>query len=185
MIFSPAPLNGAFVIEIEKYADERGYFGRSWCTREFADHGLDAHLVQCNVSFNHEKGTLRGMHFQAPPHWETKLVRCTRGAMFDVVVDLRPTSSSFLQWLGVELTEDNGKTLYVPKGFAHGFQTLEDNTEVFYQMSDFYVPEGARGVRWNDPLFGIKWPIPVRKISKRDQEFPDSRRDHFQVMPTQ
>ena len=182
MTFSAAPLPGACVIEMEKFADERGYFARSWCTREFEEHHLDGHLVQCSVSFNRSKGTLRGMHFQIPPHGETKLVRCTRGRMYDVIVDLRHASPTFLKWFGIELTPDNGKMLYIPKGFAHGFQTLEDGTEVFYQMSDFYVPDAARGVRWNDPLFGIAWPLPVMVMSPRDREHPDAAPGQFAMM---
>lgn len=182
MIFSPAPLHGAYVVEIEKHTDERGYFGRSWCRREFGEHNLDANLVQCNVSFNNARGTLRGMHFQVPPHVETKLVRCSRGLLYDVIIDLRPSSPTFLNWFGVELTPDNGKMLYVPKGFAHGFQTLDDNTEVFYQMSEFFVPEAARGVRWDDPLFGIAWPADVTSLSKRDREYPDAVPGQFIAM---
>lgn len=184
MIFSAAPLCGVYVIEMEKYTDERGYFARSWCATEFAEYHLDAHLVQCSVSFNRSAGTLRGMHFQVPPYGETKLVRCTRGIMFDVALDLRPHSPTFLKWFGAELTAENGKMLYIPKGFAHGFQTLADATEVLYQMPDYYVPEAARGVRWNDSLFGINWPRTVTTISRRDQEFPDSAPEHFQIMVT-
>lgn len=182
MIFSPAPLDGVYVIEMEKYQDERGYFARSWCTREFAEHRLDAHLVQCSVSFNHAAGTLRGLHFQVPPHGETKLVRCIRGSLFDVALDLHPHSPTFLKWYGVELTEENGRMLYIPKGFAHGFQTLADATEVLYQISDYYVPEAAHGVRWNDPLFGINWPRTVTTISTRDKEYADSSPEHFNMM---
>jgi dTDP-4-dehydrorhamnose 3,5-epimerase len=182
MFFSPAPLDGVFVIEMQKFEDERGYFARSWCSKEFAEHHLEANLVQCSVSFNRTAGTLRGMHFQIPPHGETKLVRCTRGALFDVALDLRPHSPTFLKWFGVELTVDNGKMLYIPKGFAHGFQTLADETDVLYQMADFYIPDAARGVRWNDPLFGIKWPRTTTVISQRDREYPDSAPEHFTMM---
>jgi dTDP-4-dehydrorhamnose 3,5-epimerase len=169
MIFKETRLVGAYVIDLEKIEDERGFFARSWCQREFAAVGLDANLVQCNISHNHRKGTLRGLHYQLPPAAETKLVRCTRGAMFDVIVDLRPNSPTFLQWLGVELSADKYIILYVPKGFAHGFQTLVDNTEVFYQMSEFYAPELAGGLRWDDPQLGIDWPLPVRVMSQKDQ----------------
>ena len=179
MIFGQTELPGAYIVELEKLEDERGYFARSWCQREFEAHGLDARLVQCNVSMNRKAGTLRGMHFQMPPFAEAKLVRCTRGALFDVIIDLRPDSPTFLKWFGIELTSDNGKMMYIPKGFAHGFLTLEDDTEVFYQMSEFYAPECARGVRWNDPLFGIKWPRNKTVISARDATYPDSAESDF------
>jgi dTDP-4-dehydrorhamnose 3,5-epimerase len=174
MIFVELKLKGAYVIELEKLEDERGWFARSWCKQEFYEQGLDPNLAQCNISFNRKMGTLRGMHYQLPPFAETKLVRCTRGALYDVIIDLRPDSPTFLQWAGIELTADNRKTLYVPKGFAHGFQTLEDNTEVFYQMSDFYAPDHARGVRWNDPLFDIQWPEEESIISQKDQTYEDA-----------
>ncbi len=173
MVFVETPLRGAYVIEIERQEDERGFFARSWCEREFAAKGLDHHLVQCNVSFNKRKGTLRGLHYQIPPHGEVKLVRCTKGALFDVIVDLRKQSSTFLQWFGVELTASNHKMLYIPKLFAHGFQTLEDETEVFYQMSAFYEPPAAKGLRWNDPKLGINWPEAHRTISEKDRLYPD------------
>ena len=159
MHFSSTPLADAVLIELEKFEDDRGYFARTWCIREFRDHGLDDHLVQCSTSFNRVKGTLRGLHYQCAPHAETKLVRCTRGAIFDVIADIRPSSPTFLRWFGVELTPDNGRMLYIPKGFVHGFQTLEQDSEVFYQMSDFYEPTAARGVRWNDPLLSVRWPL--------------------------
>ncbi len=173
MIFVEAPLKGAFIIDLKRLEDERGYFARSFCQREFLEHGLDPNVVQCNVSFNKNKGTLRGMHFQAPPCAEAKLVRCTRGAIYDVIVDLRGDSPAFLQWYAIDLTAENRTALYIPKGFAHGFQTLEDHTEVFYQMSEFYTPEYSQGFRWNDPLFNIQWPIEVSIISARDQTYPD------------
>ena len=179
MIFLQTELMGACIVELEKLEDERGYFARSWCQREFEAQGLDTRLVQCNISMNRKSGTLRGMHFQVPPFAEAKLVRCTRGALFDVIIDLRPDSPSFLKWIGVELTVDNGKMMYIPKGFAHGFLTLEDDTEIFYQMSEFYAPECARGVRWDDPLFGIRWPRNVTVISDRDATYPDSAESHF------
>ncbi len=174
MKFTPTTLRGAYLIEIEKMTDERGWFGRSWCREEFADHGLDPDLAQCNVSFNNKRGTLRGMHYQLPPFAETKLVRCTSGAVFDVIIDLRPDSPTFLRWFGATLTPGHATTMYVPKGFAHGFQTLEDNSEVFYQMSTVYAADSARGVRWNDPLFGVQWPGADRVISRKDQEYGDS-----------
>jgi len=179
MTFTETELAGVFVVGLQKMEDERGYFARSWCREEFREHGLDDALVQCNVSFNRAKGTLRGMHYQAAPHGESKLMRCTRGALFDVALDLRPASATFLRWFGVELTQDNGKMLFIARGCAHGFQTLADDTEIFYQMSQVYVPEAARGVRWSDPLFGIRWPMEVRRISPRDRDYPDSTRAQF------
>ncbi len=173
MIFNETKLKGAFIIELEKRDDERGFFARSFCTREFETHAINPRVVQCNISFNKKKGTLRGLHFQKDPYEETKLVRCTLGAICDVIVDLRSSSETFKQWVSVELTAHNGKMLYVPEGFAHGFQTLEDNTEIFYQMSEFYNPESASGVRWNDPAFGIQWPEDERAISEKDRQFPD------------
>ena len=172
MIFVETPLQGAYVIEIEKHEDERGFFARSWCAREFSAKGLDHHLVQCNVSFNKLKGTLRGLHYQIPPHAEVKLVRCTKGSLFDVIVDLRKDSPTFLNWFGVELTGTNYRMLYIPEHFAHGFQTLEDDTEIFYQMSEFYEPAAARGIRWNDPCLAISWPLTNHIISTKDQESP-------------
>ncbi len=151
--------------------DERGFFARTFCVEEYEVHGLNPRLVQCNISFNKRKGALRGMHFQAAPHEEARLVRCTMGAIYDVIIDLRPDSPTFKHWVAVELTADNRKMLYVPEGFAHGFQTLEDNTEVFYQMSEFYHPERANGVRWDDPGFGVEWPADERTISPRDLEY--------------
>lgn len=172
MIFRETKLKGAFVIELEKKTDERGYFARTYCEHEFSGHGLNAHFVQCNVSFNKRKGTLRGMHYQAEPYAEAKLVRCTRGSLFDAIIDLRPESPTCRQHVSEILSADNGKMLFIPEGFAHGFQTLEDDTEVFYQMSQFYHPEVARGVRWNDPAFQIAWPPADRIIIQRDQEYP-------------
>lgn len=173
MIFTQTALQGAYVVEPEKIEDQRGFFCRTWCTKVFKEHGLNHNLVQCNISYNKKKGTLRGMHFQVYPHEEAKLVRCTMGAFFDVIIDMRPKSATFMQWVGVELSAVNRKMLYIPEGFAHGFQTLEDNTEVFYQMSEFYYPEAAKGLRWNDPQFNIEWPEDVRTISPKDQSFPD------------
>jgi len=169
MIFTETKLNGAFIIDLEPIQDERGFFARTWCKNEFAAHGLNPNLVQCNTSFNKKKGTLRGMHYQSPPYEEAKLVRCTMGAVYDVIVDIRKESKTFLQWIACELTAQNRKMLYVPEGFAHGFQTLEDNTEVFYQMSEFYHSDHAAGLRWDDPAIDIKWPIPEVVISKKDK----------------
>ncbi|MGB6130425.1 MAG: dTDP-4-dehydrorhamnose 3,5-epimerase [Acidobacteriaceae bacterium] len=172
MQFFETGLSGAFKISIEPRCDERGFFARTWCCREFAAHGLNPALVQCNISVNTRRGTLRGVHYQAAPHQEAKLVRCTRGAIYDVVVDLREASSTFKQWIGVELTAQNHEMLYIPEGCGHGFLTLEDDTEVFYQMSQFYEETAARGVRWNDPAFGIEWPGAVEVISDRDAQYP-------------
>jgi dTDP-4-dehydrorhamnose 3,5-epimerase len=173
MIFKETKLKGAYVIEINPLEDERGFFARSFCAKEFKEHGLNQNIAQCNISYNGKKGTLRGMHYQAAPHEEAKLVRCTMGAIYDVIIDLRPDSSTFKKWIGVELTKENRRMLYVPEGFAHGFQTLEDHTEVLYQMSEFHHPEWARGVRWNDPTFGIFWPVNVEIISIGDQQYLD------------
>jgi len=176
MIFTETALKGAFVIELEKNEDERGFFARTFCRKEFEAYGLNPNLVQCNISFNEKKGTLRGMHYQTAPHEETKLVSCIRGAIYDVIIDLRPDSPTYCQWFAVELSAENYKMLYVPGGFAHGFQTLEDNTVVFYQMSEFYHPECARNVRWDDPAFGIGWPLSGRIMSKKDMNYPDFRK---------
>lgn len=173
MIFKETKLKGAYVIEINPLEDERGFFARSFCAKEFKEHGLNQNIAQCNISYNGKKGTLRGMHYQAAPHEEAKLVRCTMGAIYDVIIDLRPDSATFKKWIGVELTKENRRMLYVPEGFAHGFQTLEDHTEVLYQMSEFHHPEWARGVRWNDPTFGIFWPVNVEIISIGDQQYLD------------
>ncbi len=174
MIFHKLKLEGAYRIDLEPREDERGFFARAWCQRELAEHGLETRVVQSNLSYNRHKGTLRGMHYQAPPHEEVKLVRCIRGSIFDVILDLRPDSPTYLQWVGVELTAANRQMLYVPRGFAHGFQTLEDDTEVFYHVSEFYHPEAERGVRWNDPQFAIQWPaVEKRIISPKDQNWPD------------
>ena len=166
-------LKDAFVIEPERIEDERGLFARTFCRHEFDAHGLNSNLLQCSVSFNRKRGTLRGMHYQVAPHGEAKLVHCTRGAIYDVIVDLRVEFGTFGQWVAVELSADNGLMLYIPEGLAHGFQTLRDETEVFYQISEFYSPEHARGVRWNDPTFAIEWPIVNPIISARDQSHPD------------
>jgi dTDP-4-dehydrorhamnose 3,5-epimerase len=179
MIFHETALPGAWRIDLQKLVDERGFFARSFCQHEFAEHGLDPAVAQCNVSQNKQRGTLRGMHFQLPPAAEAKLVRCTRGAIYDVILDLRPHSPAFLRWEAFELTTAGYEMLYIPRGFAHGFLTLADDSEVFYQMSEFYAPSLASGVRWDDPLFGIHWPEPVRCISHRDQSYPDSDSEQF------
>ncbi len=173
MIFKPANLRGAYVIEPERRVDFRGYFARTFCEKEFAALGLETRIAQCSVSFSQRKGTLRGMHYQLAPFEEVKVVRCLRGAIFDVIIDLRPESSTFKRYFAAELNDRNGNALYVPIGFAHGFQTLTDNTEVFYQMSQYYSESHARGVRWNDPTFAIAWPKDKRTILKRDQDYPD------------
>ncbi|MBW2164944.1 MAG: dTDP-4-dehydrorhamnose 3,5-epimerase [Deltaproteobacteria bacterium] len=173
MIFAETKLKGAFIIQPEKLEDERGFFARTWCKRELEAHGLNPNLVQCNISFNKKRGTLRGMHYQVPPYEEAKLVRCSMGAIYDVIIDLRPDSQAFKQWISVELTAENRKMIYVPEGFAHGSLSLEANTEVFYQMSEFYAPDCARGVRWSDPAFGIVWPGDVTVISESDNQYPD------------
>lgn len=173
MIFHETSLKGAYVIEPERIEDSRGFFARIWCKREFRDRGLDSSLKQCGISFNRKRGTLRGMHYQATPYEETKLIRCTAGAIHDVIIDLRPDSETFKKWVAVDLSGENRKMLYVPGGFAHGFIALADATEVFYQMSQFYMPDHARGVRWDDPAFSIEWPIPVTEIAERDRSYPD------------
>jgi dTDP-4-dehydrorhamnose 3,5-epimerase len=173
MIFRETKLPGVLEVYPQPNADERGFFARSWCQNEFERRGLNPRVVQCNISFNVKKGTLRGIHYQDRPYAEDKLVRCTKGSIYDVVVDLRPQLPSFKEWIGVVLTGANRQMLYVPEGCAHGFLTLEDETEVFYQMSQFYHPELARGVRWNDPAFKIAWPVRVEVISERDRTYPD------------
>lgn len=172
MRFTETPLAGAFVIAPEPIEDERGFFARAYCDDEFAARGLEHGFVQCNISFNRRAGTLRGMHLQAAPHGEAKLVRCTAGALFDVIVDLRPDSPTHLQWFGARLDARSRAMLFVPRGFAHGFQTLEDDTEVFYQMSTRHEPAAARGLRWDDPALGIRWPLPDPILSPRDRAYP-------------
>ncbi|MGV7223240.1 MAG: dTDP-4-dehydrorhamnose 3,5-epimerase [Nitrospinales bacterium] len=173
MIFTETKLKGAYIIEIEKLKDHRGFFARSWCQNEFGTKGLVSHVVQTNISSNKKKGTLRGMHYQLSPYEETKLIRCTRGAIYDVLIDLRPASPTYTQWVGIELTAENYKMLYVPENFAHGFQSLEDDTEVTYQVSQFYTPGSESGIRCDDPLFRIDWPIKVQVISDKDKNWPD------------
>lgn len=173
MTFEGTPLSGAFVIHPDRFDDERGYFARLFCTEEFIAHGLNASIAQSHASWNRLRGTLRGMHWQEVPHAEVKLVRCTMGALYDVIVDLRPDSPTFKQHFGVELTARNGLLLYIPEGFAHGYLTLEDSTEVAYQISTVYAPDFARGARYNDPAFGIVWPLPISMIAERDRTYPD------------
>jgi dTDP-4-dehydrorhamnose 3,5-epimerase len=175
VIFTPTPLAGAFVVELERREDERGFFARSFCREEFESRGLSPAVAQCNVSFNARRGTLRGMHYQADPHAEAKLVRCTQGAIWDVVVDLRRGSPTFKRWYGVELSAANRRALYAPEGTAHGFQSLADDCEVLYLMSRAYLPDAARGVRWDDPAFGIEWPIASPYLSERDRGFAPFR----------
>jgi dTDP-4-dehydrorhamnose 3,5-epimerase len=175
VLFRETKLSGAFVIELQKHEDERGFFARCWCQKEFEARGLNPRTVQCNVSFNKLKGTLRGMHYQVGPCAESKLVRCTRGAIYDVIIDLRRESPTYKQYVSEVLSSSNYEALFIPEGFAHGFQTLEDNSEVFYQMSEFYSPEHQRGVRYNDPAFKISWPIEATVISDRDRNYEDFR----------
>ncbi len=173
MRFVPLPLPGAFLVEPEPLADTRGFFARTFCREEFAARGLDPELAQCSISFNKRTGTLRGMHYQKPPHEEAKLVRCTAGAIHDVILDLRRDSPAYLRWTGVDLSAENRSALYIPRGLAHGFLTLADDSEVLYQISRFFEPGSAAGVRWNDPAFGIDWPAGVNVISDRDRDYAD------------
>ena len=173
MTFHETAIGGVWVVEPERFADERGFFARTWDTREFADHGLNGRLVQCSVSFNVRRGTLRGLHYQAAPHEEAKLVRCTSGAVYDVAVDLRAGSETLGRWVGVELSPQNRLALYVPEGCAHGFLTLADGSEVAYQMSEFHFPDASRGVRYDDPAFAINWPGDVLVVNERDRSYPD------------
>ncbi|GAB4134519.1 MAG: dTDP-4-dehydrorhamnose 3,5-epimerase [Cyanobacteria bacterium J069] len=168
MLFTETHLKGAFIVDLDRKSDDRGYFARAFCGKEFEDHGLKPFVAQCNLSFNQAKGTLRGMHYQVAPATETKLIRCIRGAVYDVIIDMRPDSATYLQHVGVELTPDNGRALYVPEMFAHGYQTLTDDAEVMYAVSEFYTPGCERGARYNDPIFGIRWPLPVAVISEKD-----------------
>lgn len=173
MTFRETVLKGAFTIDLDRVEDERGFFARSWCVKEFEANGLDTRLVQCNVSFNKVRGTLRGMHYQVAPAAEVKVVRCTQGAIHDVIADLRPDSPTYKQAFSVLLSAENRRMLYIPKGFAHGFLTLTDDAEVFYQMSEYYAPECARGFRWDDATFAISWPDQVRIISSKDRNYSD------------
>jgi len=168
MIFNHTTLNDAFLIDIEKKEDSRGFFARAWDIKEFQQNGLNTNLMQCNISRSKKKGTIRGMHYQKYPHQEAKLIRCTKGKIYDVIIDLRPNSKSYKKWEGFELSSDNYKLLYVPEGFAHGFQSLEDNTEIFYQVSQFYTPEAEAGIRWDDSTFNISWPLSSYIVSEKD-----------------
>ncbi len=173
MRISPTDLKDVLIIDLEKHGDDRGWFARAFCEEEFSKAGIFLHIAQTNISFNQEQGTVRGLHYQSDPKWEPKIVRCTRGRIFDVAVDLRPQSASFCKWVGVELSAENGRALYLPPGMAHGFQTLTENCELYYLMGEVYVPSMARGVRWDDPTFAIKWPLKPTVISDRDKSFSD------------
>ncbi len=175
MEFIETALKGAFVVRLKKIEDHRGFFARGWCREEFTQHGLNPNMIQLNVGFSHKRGTVRGMHYQSPPHQEAKFIRCTRGAIYDVIVDLRANSPTLGRWHGEELTADNGAMLYAPEGFAHGYQTLIDNTDMYYMTTALYAASSARGVRYDDAAFGIRWPLPVSVISEPDQKWPDYR----------
>lgn len=179
MIFRETSLKGAYVVELNKLEDDRGFFGRIWCENEFKAHNLNANLVQSNVSYSKKKGTMRGFHFQKHPYQETKLVRCTRGSAYDVIIDLRPESPTFKQWFGIELSAENRKMLYVPENFGHSFLTLEDNSEVYYLVTEFYNSEAECGLRWNDPTFDVKWPIEIKEISEKDSNHPNFNIKNF------
>ncbi len=172
MLFTETKLKGAFIIDLEPRQDRRGFFARTFCAKEFEAHGLKPAVAQCNLSFNHKKGTLRGMHYQIPPAAETKLIRCTQGGIYDVIVDMRPESPTYLQHIGVELTAENRRALYVPEMFAHGYQALSDGAEVIYQVGEFYTPGYERGMRYNDPALKLDWPLPVSEISEKDAAWP-------------
>lgn len=176
MIFEETELNDAYVIELDKLEDKRGFFARSFCVDEFKEVGIDFPVVQANVSYNRYKRTLRGMHYQQEPHGEAKLVRCTQGAIFDAIIDVRRESSTYMQWMGVELSEHNYRMLYVPEGFAHGFITLEDKTEVTYQVSEIYTPGAEKGIRWDDSTFNIDWPVDPKILSEKDKSWPDFKK---------
>lgn len=182
MVFTATDIEGVLVIDVEKQEDERGFFARSWCRRDFSVHSISAEFAQSSVSFNRSRGTLRGLHYQAAPHEEAKLVRCTQGVIYDVVVDVRAGSATFLRHVGVVLSAENHRALYVPEGCAHGFLTLSDDAEVLYHMSQFYEPAATRGVRWDDPRFGISWPEPVRIIADRDRTYPDFQPSFYMEM---
>lgn len=172
MKFIETPLAGLYVVEIEPLNDDRGFFARGFCARDFQAQGLEPTVAQCNISFNEKAGTLRGLHFQASPHEEAKLIRCTRGAIYDVAVDIRPNSPTYLKWYATELTSESRRMMFIPRGFGHGFQTTVDKSEVFYLMSEFYHPESARGLRWDDPMLRITWPIANPIISDKDRTYP-------------
>ena len=176
MKISETELAGAYVIELEAVEDERGYFARTYCRKEFTEYGLKTEIAQCSLSYNARRGTLRGMHYQVEPEAETKLVQCMCGSLYDVIIDLRPQSETYCHWFGIELSADKRRLLYIPEGFAHGFQTLEENTTIYYQIFAFYDPQFARGVRWNDPAFCIKWPLANPIMSEKDKLLPDYRK---------
>lgn len=178
MIFKETPLKGAYLIELEKRGDDRGFFARFFCAKEYEQHGLKKTFVQINNSLSAQKGTLRGMHYQLPPNAEVKVVRCIRGRLFDVIIDLRSQSPTFRRWFSVELSAENRTMLYVPEGFAHGFVTLAENTETLYLVSSYYAPDSERGIRWNDPAFAISWPIEPAVVSEKDNHFPDFNPGH-------
>ena len=173
MIFTETKLLGAYIIDIEPIKDQRGFFARTWCSRVFENQGLVTQMVQYNISFNYTQGTVRGLHYQVAPHSEVKLFKCIRGTVYHIIVDLRPESSTYKSWIAEKLSDKNRRMLYVPEGFASGYQTLEDNCEVFYQVSEYYKPNSERGIRWNDPSFGITWPTQVTIVSDKDKSFPD------------
>jgi dTDP-4-dehydrorhamnose 3,5-epimerase len=173
MLFTETDVKGVYIIELEPISDDRGFFARSWCKKEFEEHHLNPNIVQINIGFSIRQGTLRGIHYQNEPYGEVKLVRCTTGAIFDVAVDLRPDSPTYKKWVGAELTAENRKMLYVPEGCGHGYQTLESNTEILYQTSQLYCREAARGLRFDDPAFGVRWPLPIQVISDQDKSWAD------------
>jgi dTDP-4-dehydrorhamnose 3,5-epimerase len=174
MIFTETTLKDAYLVEPQKYEDERGYFARVFCENEFKSLGFKLNMVQSNISLSYKKGTIRGLHYQADPHAEVKLIRCIKGSIFDVIIDLRPHSSTYKQWLGMELNSSNGQMLLIPENFAHGYQSLMDHTEVFYQVSQFYTPDAEKGIRWDDTAFNIQWPEMVHPIiSEKDKSWPD------------
>lgn len=174
MIFTETKLKGAYIVDLEPIEDERGFFARAWCKNEIERCGINSNVVQCNISLSKRKGTIRGMHYQKRPYSETKFVRCVRGVLYDVIIDLRKESQTYGKWIGIELSEKNGRSLYVPEGFAHGFQTLTDNVYAFYQVTEFYTPGAERGIRWNDPKFNIDWPIRQHTIiSEKDKAWGD------------
>lgn len=181
MRFEETALDGAYVVEIEKIGDERGFFGRAWCAKEFEQRGLASNICQINSSYSVDAGTIRGLHYQVPPHAESKYIRCTQGRIFDVIIDLRRQSPTFLQWTGIELSAAEHKMLYVPEGFAHGFVTLEPNSEVYYPVTAYYEPSAERGIRFDDPLFNIAWPVPVTVYSDKDRSHPDFEPDRDAV----
>lgn len=173
MQFHSTPIADVFIVDVEPIEDSRGFFARAWCSREFQEQGLKNTIAQCNLSYNYKQGSIRGMHYQLPPHEEVKMVRCISGAIFDVVIDLRKDSPTYKKWFGAELSAANYKMLYVPEGFAHGYQTLEKDSVVFYQVTEYYQPGAERGVRWDDPVFNIAWPLPLSEISDKDKSYPD------------